>query len=163
MSNVNNKAGLVKLSNFREALNRIICTASGSTVDAYLLISELVEFISIYIPDTQPTIVSGTPNTLTLDCNNRQQCKFDPLSTISSDFTVALSNATYAEVIHLTAAYTGTRIITFPASFKCSNPSTIGDWTGTVLTLSAGTADIIEMSIMKNGSNYLLIVGEVNV
>lgn len=41
MANINNKAGLVKLTDFTEALNRLICTASAGTVDGYIDIAEM--------------------------------------------------------------------------------------------------------------------------
>jgi len=165
MSNVNNKPGIVKVTNFRETLNRLIATATGGTVDGYILISELFEETLIYIPSTQPTIVTGlTGEELGLNCNSRQQCKFDPTVTVSVNFEVILTNTTNTVIFSLTQAYTGTIVITFPSSFKCSNPSLIGEWDGTAktLTLSAGTADVIEMSAQLHGTNWLLIVGEVN-
>ena len=49
MSNVNNKPGLVKVTDFTEALNRLICTASGGTVDGYIIISEFFQAITNYV------------------------------------------------------------------------------------------------------------------
>ena len=138
-----------------------------------MTLEELVAFAEsgIFTPVVEPTITLGSPNTLILDCENSQQCKFEPrLSTgtltINVDFTFSLTNTTKTEVISFFLSLTGTRIIQLSSSYLVSIASSIGSWNNSTyqLTISAGTDDLIEFSILWNNtaSKWALIVGEVN-
>lgn len=122
----------------------------------------------IHKPSTQPAIVISAPNTLTLDCNNAEQASFEPrLSvgtlTINIDFDYILTNAGDALIIDQTIQLTGTRIISFPSTgayeFLVSNPSSLGTWDDVLkeLTITAGTDDIIEISMKKYNSPTLSV------
>ena len=147
--------------------------ASDPSPDRFLnleTIKAYIDSLKIYVPGTQPSIVDGTPDTLTLNCTNREEASFEPrLSvgtlTIPSDFTVAFSNTTGTLLISIVLSLTGTVAITFPSDVLCSNPSSIGDWTSNTLTLSAGTDDLIEMQLIRYSTNskWLLKVAEVAV
>ena len=87
------------------------------------------------------------------------------MRTISSNFTIAFSNDSNANLIHATFQLTGTIIITMPSTVDVSSPSSIGTWDAGLdqLTLDAGTDDKIEFSWLtdKTGSRKTLVVGEV--
>jgi hypothetical protein len=118
-------------------------------------------------PSTQPVIVTGTPNTLTLDCNSRKAARFEPrldsgTRTINVDFTLNLSNATNIEDIHFVLSLSGTRIITFNET-TISLSEVLGsvfswDDSSDALTISAGTDEIFEFILYKDSTSgsYLL-------
>jgi len=121
----------------------------------------------IYTPTTEPAISTGT---ITLDCGNNQEAMFEPrLSvgtlTINTNFTIALSNITGTKLISFVVQLTGTIVITLPADFNVSIPSSIGTWdnVANTLTIAAGTDDIIEFQILKytSSSKWILKTSEV--
>ncbi len=119
----------------------------------------------ILIPTTQPAL-SGSD--LTLDMASNRQAIFEARKsvgdlTIDSDFNFIVTNKTNALVLSCVLSLTGTRIITFEADVLISNPSSIGVWASPVLTLSAGTDDLIEFNLLRynTSSKWLLVVGEV--
>ena len=127
--------------------------------------------ISEYIPTAQPDITIGVPNTLELDCTNQPQCLFEPqketgvTQAIDVDYTLSFLNTTDTLLVSKVVQLTGTRIITMSADVLVSNPSSIGVWVGggtQTLTLSAGTADIIEFQFLRysTASKWILKVGD---
>jgi len=126
----------------------------------------------IYEPTTEPAVVTGTPNELTLNLNNAKQAIFEPrLSvgtyTINIDFDVLLINDSNGLLFSVFFRLTGTRIISFESDVKVSIPSTIGSWDGIgkELTISAGTDDDILFVFQRNktGSFWDLSVNEVSI
>lgn len=126
----------------------------------------------IYEPTTEPSIVTGTPNTLTLDLNNARQAIFEPrlssgTRSINVDFTLALSNAGNGRYFDMTLSLSGTRIISLPSDFRVSVPSTIGTYDGVssprTLTLACGTDDVIIMiaKYIKTEAVWDLSVNEI--
>lgn len=130
----------------------------------------LDDSVGIYRPTTEPSIVTGTPNTLLIDCDSNSECMFEPIKStgvpiIDIDFSLSFSNETQTDLISLVFQLSGSRTITMPSGVLVSNPSSIGVWTGTptnTLALASGTGDIIEMQLLryKNTSNWVLKVGE---
>lgn len=124
----------------------------------------------IYIPSSEPEIVTGTPNELTIDMDSVRQSMFEPrLSTgtrsINVDFDLTITNDTNALLLSCLFSLTGTRIISFESDVLVSNASSIGTWddTGKELTLTTGTDDIIEFQFLRDrtASTWLLKVAEV--
>jgi hypothetical protein len=120
--------------------------------------AEYARTSGIYEPASEPEIVTGTPNELTLDLNNEKQAIFEPrLSTgtqaINLDFDLIIDNDSSGLIFSAFFRLTGTRVITFESDVKVSVPSTIGSWTAPNLTLSAGTDDDILFVFQKNKTN----------
>ena len=122
-----------------------------------------------YKPATQPVITAGT---LTLNCANYYNCKFESRTStgtrlISGNFTYAFSNAANTDFICDILRITGGIVITFPSDVVCSNASQKGTWNTTAhtLTLAGLTDNIIEVHLMWDASDslWLLKVSEVNV
>lgn len=165
-----------KLSVFTDILNRMYVSKSGSTKNAYLILTELISYIQstreevIERPEIQPVIVTGSPNILTIDLNNRKQGLFEPRLSVGTlsiniDFDFIISNKTNGDLISSVLSLTGTRIIKFESDVLVSNASTLGTWDGgaKTLTITAGTDDLIEFQYIryKTSSKWLLKVGEV--
>lgn len=125
----------------------------------------------IYEPETEPSIVIGTPNTLTFDLNDARQAIYEPrlsvgTHSINVDHTVIFSNSSNGLLFSIFYRLTGTIIITLPSDVKCSVPSTIGTWNNVAktLTLTAGTDDDILFVFQKNktGGFWDLSVNEIS-
>ena len=125
------------------------------------------DVIGIYIPETQPIVTTGT---ITLNCDNEKELLFEPRLNVGTlpinvNFEIVLSNDSNAILISMTCSLAGTRTITFPSNFLCSNASSLGVWDNALKTLelSAGTADIIEFQMLYYAStdNWLLKVSEI--
>lgn len=170
--NINNPE-LTKITNFSDALNRLMGSADGSTKNGYVIIKELITFIrstleqKIHIPSTQPALLGSD---LTLDMESNRQAIFEGRKsiadlTIDSDFNFIVSNKSNALVLSCVLSLTGELELTFEADVLISNPSSIGVWASPVLTLSAGTDDLIEFNLLRynTSSKWLLVVGEVAV
>ena len=158
-----------KITNFLTSGQKLYAI-DGTPEEAYIDLLELVQYLQIYIPATEPAIVTGTPNTLTLSCNDQQSAKFEPRLSVGTysinvDFTLAVSNVTGTEIINLTPQLSGTRIITLAADWLVSISSELGTWVAPALTITAGTDDLIEMSATwnKTNSKWMLKVSEVAV
>ncbi len=132
--------------------------------------SETLEEI-IQRPSTQPAIVTGTPNILTIDLNDRKQGLFEPRKSveilgIDIDFNYAIDNDSNGDLISSPLTLTGTRIITFESKVVSSpTPSTISTWDDSTqkLTITAGTDDLVELNFLryKSSNKWSLMVGEV--
>jgi len=127
----------------------------------------LLDDVGVYIPATEPALATGV---LTLDCTDQQEAMFEPrlsvgVLTINTDFAVVLTNSATTKLISFVVQLTGTIIITLPADFNVSIPSSIGTWDNVAdtLTLTAGTDDIIEFQILKytSSSKWILKTSEV--
>ena len=180
--NINDSA-LIKLedADFADALNRFYGSRVGGTEDGYGVITELVSYIQtntdlsskeevIERPSTQPAVVTGTPNTLTIDLNSRKQGLFEPRLSVGTlsinlDFDLVINNKANADLASIVLSLTGTRIITFESDVLVSNASTLGTWASPDLTITAGTDDLIEFQFLryKTSSKWLLKVGEVSI
>ena len=119
----------------------------------------------IYKPTTQPAIAAST---LTLDILDRYESIFEPRTsvgtrTISSNFTLAFSNDSNADIIHCVFQFTGTVVITMPATVDVidSLPSFVSFDTGLYeLTIDAGTNERVEFDFLidKTSSRKSLVV-----
>lgn len=126
---------------------------------------------TIYRPTTEPEIVTGTPDTLTLDIAGYNQAMFEPnlsssVRSINVDHSVILSNDENCDLFSIFYRLTGTRVIEFPSNVKVSIASTIGIWDdlAKTLTLGAGIDDNILMIAQKNRIEdfYDLSVNEIS-
>lgn len=131
---------------------------------------------SPFRPVTEPVIVLGTPNTLTVDLNKNPQSIIEPrlssgTRSINVSFSLLFDNWENDEVHSEKYSFTGTIAIQMPdgtggqPNVKVSNAGSIGLWDdGTkILTISAGTDDVIEFCFEKDrtGTFYDLVVGGV--
>lgn len=123
-----------------------------------------------YEPLAEPVIVTGTPNTLTIDMQSNKNALFEPrlssgTRSINVDFDLIISNDSNGRLLSIILSLTGTRTIQFDSDVLCSNPSTLGIWnSGTQeLQLVLGTNDIVEFQLIrdKTGSKWILKVSEV--
>ena len=121
-------------------------------------------------PATQPAIVLGTPNYLTLDLQYSLQAVFEPRLdtgnyTINVDFEILLSNFNASSnAIELKFSFTGTLIIQFPANtIAGANPSGESEWdeTNQLLTVTAVIDSQLSMWLtpIKSTSKIDLKVG----
>jgi hypothetical protein len=94
------------------------------------------------------SIVVGTPDTITLDCDSKYQ-KIFSTDEISDDFTLSLSNATNIRLISYHFRITGSVIITFGGSLNWVSDDTDWDETGKTYTFDGTTDSMFEISIMK--------------
>lgn len=148
-----------------DMLKSVYDTDNSGVVDNAELVNGKEAEEKIYIPSTQPSISGGN---LTFDMDNNRQAMFEGrLSvgtlSINTDFNWIISNDSNALLMSSVLSLTGTRIITFEADVDCTNPSSIGSWSGTALTLTAGTDDLIEFQLLRYSTNsrWILKVGEV--
>lgn len=101
--------------------------------------------------------VSVSGGTLTLDLNSKQESKFESTTTISSNFTLAFSNSTNAEVFNLIIPITGTVAITMPSEVVMEKDDYRFSNAGPkVLTVTGGTAEPFELSFNRKASNLFL-------
>ncbi len=115
----------------------------------------------IYEPATEPQIVAGSPNTVTLDMNGAKIARFEPqlngsTYSINVNFRLILSGASNGREISIFPQLSGTRIIDlsqFGSNCKVSVASTIGAWVSPNLTITAGTDDPILIVGIYNKSN----------
>jgi hypothetical protein len=160
-----------ELADYREQDARMYAyTDNPSDLDRYVYPRKLLP----HIPSTQPSISTGT---ITLDCNDNEQAMFEPREsvgtlTITSNYALALSNATNVKIISKIIRVTGTITVTFTTTgsyeFQMpAVPSSITSWVDAtkILTITAGTADIIEMSMLRYSSptldTFLVKIAEV--
>jgi len=118
-------------------------------------------------PATQPVISSGTPNTLTLNCNSKKAARFEPrlssgTRSINVDFDLILSNVTNLEDCHIILSLTGNVNITFDSS-TISNDEVLGsefswDDSTDILTVTADTDDIYELILYKDQTSGVYIL-----
>lgn len=99
----------------------------------------------------------------TIDCGSRQENKVVYNTTVTGAITIALSNASNLETLHIVIPITGSNIaITFPSTTRMSryNEVSSGDgWYYSTYILqvsSIGTADLHEFSLVKSGSVFKL-------
>lgn len=154
------------------ATYELLIDKSGNSTANKITLEHLLSFAfgGIYEPTTEPVIVTGTPNELTISLNNSQQSAFEPrLSTgtqaINVDFDLLITNDTSSLLFSSFFRLTGTRVITFESDVKVSIPSSLGSWAAPDLTISAGTDDDILFVFQKNktGNFWDLSVNEKSV
>ena len=113
---------------------------------------------ALFRPTTEPVVSASV---LTINMESNQNGIFEPRAstgtrTISSNFTLAFSNDSAADIIHATLQLTGTIIITMPATVDVvdSLPSFIA-WDSGLdqLTVTAGTAEKIELDFLTDKSS----------
>jgi len=111
--------------------------------------------------DAKADVITRTPvsisaGTLTLDLDSKDQKKFENTTAISSDFTIAFSNTTNAEIFSLIILITGSVAITMPSTVIMEKVD--GRFVnGTkILTLTGVTAEPFELSFSKmNGPLFM--------
>ena len=132
-------------------------STSGLTADkvqdALDEINENVDTVQAnsYTPLLTPvsvSVVSGTPDTVTLDCNSLIQRIFTT-DTISNNLTLSLSNNTNVRVISYHFRVTGTVIMTFGGSLNWISDDADWDNSGKTYTFTGSTNSLFEISIMK--------------
>lgn len=120
----------------------------------------------IYRPTTEP-VLSGSD--MPINMIDAYQGMFEPRSTsgtrtISSNFTIIISNDSNADLISMVFSLTGTVTVTFPSDVYCSNAGSIGTWTNgaKTLELAAGTDDRIEFQLLKDRTtgDYFLKISD---
>jgi hypothetical protein len=97
------------------------------------------------------TIVSGSPNTITLDWAGNRELNRTLESTSATDATIAVSNATNARLVDITAKLTGTHNLILPTNSKVPDGSalpTTHTWSSATrtITIAAGTNEFYELS-----------------
>lgn len=104
----------------------------------------------------QAVVVSA--GTLTLDINNQKYRTFDLTTTQSSNFTIAVSNATNLIYSRLTLRITGTIAVTLPSEVIMSRAEEVsGRWNSStnILTVTGVTASPFLISFEKDGAGNL--------
>lgn len=102
------------------------------------------------------SVVTGTPDTITFDCNSAYQ-KIFSTDSISNDVTVLLSNATNIRLISHHFRVTGTVVMTFGGGLNWVSGNTGWDDLNNQYTFEGGTNSLFEISIMKvthGGTDY---------
>jgi len=103
--------------------------------------------------------VAINTGTLTLDLDSEDTKRFDLTSTVSSGFTIALSNTSNVVEFGLTMRVTGAVAITMPSAVKMMrSESTAGRWvpgSPGVLTTTGVTASPFRLWFTFDGTNYL--------
>ena len=170
--------GDVELKRIIELINKLLVTgdlanyfiaidSAGDTDTKNVSLLALKNILSVgtFRPTTEPVVSASV---LTINMESNQNGIFEPRAstgtrTISSNFTLAFSNDSAADIIHATLQLTGTIIITMPATVDVvdSLPSFIA-WDSGLdqLTVTAGTAEKIELDILtdKTSGRKSLIV-----
>src|SRR5690606_30320452 len=100
--------------------------------------------------------VSIETGVLALDLLDRRQNCFIVDTTVSSNFSISLSNTTTARILTLDIKITGTVAITFPSSFMMDTRETRWNSGTKVLTLEGDTDSPFELSATSDGTNCKL-------
>lgn len=105
--------------------------------------------------DLSRLLVSVSGGTLTLDLDSKQERKFENTTAISSNFTIAFSNATNAEIFTLIILITGTVAITMPSTVVMEKDDSRFVNGTKILTLIGGTAEPFELSFNKMNGLFI--------
>lgn len=105
--------------------------------------------------DLSRVSVSVSAGTLTLDMDSKQERKFENTTAISSNFTIAFSNATNAEIFTLIILITGTVAINMPSTVVMEKDDSRFVNGTKILTLIGGTAEPFELSFNKMNGLFI--------
>ena len=165
-------AAIIELTNYADSGWRLAVESNtdATNKNRYIDFQDLMKDLRIYEPSTEPNVVTGTPNTLTLNMDSYRQAMFEPrlsvaTRTINVNFDLVISNQTNGKLLSVVLSLTGTITIDMPSDVLVSNASSIGTWDDVAkeLELATGTDDIIELQFLrdKTASKWLLKVSEV--
>lgn len=121
---------------------------------------DLLDTFLIYTPPTEPTIVAGTPNELTIDFVGAEEAAFEPKKTSSvrtidaatyPTLSILFSNFENLKFFAMALSLTGVIAIQFPdgtggqPNVKVSQEGGLSSWDDAtkILTITAGTDDVI--------------------
>lgn len=147
-----NKAGDTMSGNLAMGSNKVTGLAAASANGEAAIYEQIQDYLRISV-----AISAGT---LTLDCLNRQERKFENTTAITSAFTLAFTNDSTTELIHLILFLTGSIPITLPSSVIAETINGVeGRFNNStkILTLLGVTASPFELSFSKiSSSRYLM-------
>lgn len=105
--------------------------------------------------DLSRQTVSISSGTLTLNANSKQEQKYEVPTPVSSNFIIAFSGDTNAEVISVTIPITGTVAITLPSTVVMEKDDYRFVNSTKILTVVGGTAEPFELSFNKMTGLYM--------
>ena len=110
--------------------------------------------------DLLRTPVALSAGVVTLNCLNKIGVKFENITTLTANHTIAFSNDTVTELIEYGFFATGTLAITMPANVVMERADTRWVNFTKILTIACLTAESVELSFKWiNGNKYQLRIG----